>query len=310
MTIESRSVLSTAWANLVRQLAASLPGSNFWKCMRAGAQAIADARTPGMAAGEVDDLASIMVRSINPETPNQVTGKFFNSADPPITAVGALGTVVLPGGGGGCVPADLFTDVFDATSGPIPACPGSLDGWCQYGGGGSAELSGSSLRPLGTARVQKPTGSILPAVDISGRFEFIESAGETGIGDFSYNQGFVNDGFGPQAETIIGLLDDGTALIAGPGISLAGGAGIGVWSPQPGGHRIADWSISPAGVPSLFVDGVAIPLAPAGLVTAIKDPNLTTLETDNAGQTDSMYLGSWLTSGSAAPPPLDCGYCS
>jgi len=218
------------------------------------------------------------------------------------------GTPVAACGGGGCVTADIFTDAFHTTSGPIPACPGALDAWCQFSGAGSASLTGSSLRTVGVSRIQKPTGMILPAVNISGRFDFIEDPAETGIGSWIYQAGYVQDGFGPPSATVLYLDDSGTVLIAGPGI--AGAAGIGTFTPQPGGRRIVDWAISPAGVPAISIDGVPIPLTPAAVFTFSGPPaNSALVMMEPPPGQNIITLGSWLISGTPAPPPLDCGYC-
>lgn len=123
-TPAERKALSVAMQALGRQLVAEgIVGSNFWQCQRAGAAAINSALTAPLSSGKIDTLAAKMVKTLLPELPGMLS-TLFQFASPPVTAVGPLGTVVLPGGGGGGDPilggpVELGSYVGDGASGRI-----------------------------------------------------------------------------------------------------------------------------------------------------------------------------------------------
>lgn len=97
-TPAERKALSVAMQALGRQLVAEgIVGSNFWQCQRAGAAAINSSLTAPLSSGKIDTLAAKMVKTLLPELPGMLS-TLFQFASPPVTAVGPLGTVELPGG--------------------------------------------------------------------------------------------------------------------------------------------------------------------------------------------------------------------
>jgi hypothetical protein len=167
--------------------------------------------------------------------------------------------------------ASVFTDCFPCTGGPINGgSPGPVCGWTfseafgPKGGQVTFTPGVMSLDALGglsnTPGAGKPLpGTLAGVTNLSGQFKFTEHPGSlatsTDYQFYLFDSTFTN-------WISLYLNASGFAqVIVGP---TAGADGYnGTWVPTGGTHKI-DFSINSIGVPTLFIDDVAIPLVFSG----------------------------------------------
>lgn len=164
-----------------------------------------------------------------------------------------------------CVTASIFTDCFPCTGGPIDAVtPGPVCGWTfsnAFGGkGGSVSFTPGVMHMDSAANNDVPAATkpiSFPSVNnITYQATFTEYPAPTG-GGFSFYQFFLV-GTGTAYGFDLRLVDNGTLFLSiGPSV----GASIysGSWTPNNGTHEV-HLTVSAGGVPTLYLDGVLIPL--------------------------------------------------
>lgn len=170
--------------------------------------------------------------------------------------------------------ATIFADCFADCNGTITGVsPGPVCGWTftEFFGvfGGTiiftpGQMSFFTANPIEFPGATKPIPAPLVTVNgVSGQFDFTEYPTPPNLGtDYTF---FVTNQ--DLSEVIsIGLFGDGTLIIAA-GDPAAIPTYTGTWTPTLSAHRIY-FSIDLLGVPSLFIDGVAVALTFAGLSTS------------------------------------------
>jgi len=167
-----------------------------------------------------------------------------------------------------CVTADIFADCFASCLGVIDAgSPGPVCGWTwrdPFGPKGGQvsftpgvmsldTLGGPSDTPAASKSLLIPLSGI---VSLTGQYTFTEFPGSAGSGSAQYD--FYLSDTGPLNGMDI-FLDGAGAVFVSIG-SLASLDGyVGAWTPNNGTHKV-DFSVDSFGVPTLFIDDVAIPL--------------------------------------------------
>ncbi len=287
----------------IQSLLSNLSFANVVARAQGIAQAWADTITPAPAVGAVNGMRAQILKGGIEQAKTFGAGYIATSGYPAVSTPPSDAAAC--GGGGGCTSADLFADCMVGSAGLIPACPGSLNGWCQFSGGGSATATGSSIRTDGTARILK--SAVIPAnVNFRARFELIEDQTEPGGDNTFYAMG-VQPTVGDAV--FFGFGDGGTFVVAGS--SISGGGAIGVVTPMSGGHRVVDLAVDALGSPTAYMDGVPIPLTPVVIFTVLPGPDTVafSIETLTLGGECIYLLGAWVASGDSPVPPVDCGYC-
>lgn len=170
-----------------------------------------------------------------------------------------------------CTPASIFADCLSACAGVISgASPGPLCGWTfneAFGplggtvtfspGSMSFDTAGAADFPGDTKPIPAPLASVK---GVSGKFEFTEY--QTVPNAFTTYDLILNN----QAmdDTIVlGLLGDGSLLFQ-TGDPASSSTYTGTWVPNNGPHVVA-FQTDALGVPSLWIDGVIIPLTFIGM---------------------------------------------
>lgn len=118
-------------------------------------------------------------------------------------------------------------------------------------------LGGGSDTPGVSKNLLSPITSVF---NLSVQFQFTEFPGSAGSGSVVYDHYVIDTG----TTNFIELYMDASGfveIITGP---VSNGTGYsGTWVPTNGTHKV-DYSIDALGVPTLFIDDVAIPLILAG----------------------------------------------
>lgn len=177
---------------------------------------------------------------------------------------------VMAGPPANCLPATIFSDCFTGCAGVITgASPGPLCAWTfseAFGplggdvtftpGSMSFGTSGAGDFPGDTKPLPTPLASMR---SLSGKYEFTEYP-TAPSGMTSYNLILNNQPLDDSA--VLVLYGDGSVVFQVGDPSNAGNY-TGVWTPNNGSHAVA-FQISALGVPTLWIDGVSIPLVFAG----------------------------------------------
>lgn len=168
--------------------------------------------------------------------------------------------------------ATIFADCFADCNGTITSgSPGPVCGWTfteifgAFGGtvvftpGQASFVSADAIElPGATKQIPAP---LVTVNGISGQFDFTEYPTPPSPGT-TYNIFVVNQALDQVA--VFGLNGDGSVVV-GVGDPTAFPTYVGTWTPTPlGAHRI-HFSVDSLGVPSLFIDGVAVALTFVGL---------------------------------------------
>lgn len=207
--------------------------------------------------------------------------------------------------------ADIFSDCFSVCTGSIP--PGSVCGWSfvmPYGPKGGSVVFTPGLMSLNAAgapadatpAAQKSItlGSVL---GITGQVTFTEFAAALGSG-MSYEFHIRSAG---GTEHVFVLLDDSGFALVQAGPSGAAGSYFGAWTPNNGTHEV-HFEISGLGVPTLFVDDVAIVLAFGGAspVFGAFTPNtVVALGSSGVGTPQSMKVTRYFLTTGLLPSTTD-----
>lgn len=166
-----------------------------------------------------------------------------------------------------CVQATIFADCFTSCTGVINgASPGPVCGWTYIEPFGP--LGGQFTFTPGVMMMEtfdaddfpiaaKPFAAPLASVfGISGQFEFTEH--QTPPNATTTYQVLINN-FDLSQMFFLALFGDGTVLVqAGDPVSIPTYSGT--WTPNMGTHTV-HFAVDGAGIPTLFIDGVPIPLA-------------------------------------------------
>ena len=184
------------------------------------------------------------------------------AADQPVPA-----QVITPPPGPTCTTPDIFADCFGSCSGTLPA-DGTVCGWTYtnaFGAfGGTVTLSPGQMLLNSAAATQFPAAvktspQPVTPLDMSFQAKFTESA-TIPLGSGANYSFYLVDQTGANAFLV--FLDDlGSAAVH---VGAVAGAiyRTGTWTPNNGEHTVHVTVV--AGVPTLYIDGVAIVLVPAG----------------------------------------------
>lgn len=164
-----------------------------------------------------------------------------------------------------CTAADIFADCFAAAVGVINSgSPGPVAGWTYnevFGPkGGQITFTPGQMQFQMLANNNQPGAtSPITLADITNmtvQALFTEFTGPTGLGTSSYNFYILSAGGTNIFQ--VQLSDDGVAFVAlGPSINAS--QYFGTWTPNNGTHTV-HLTVDNAGVPTLSIDGVDIPL--------------------------------------------------
>lgn len=171
-----------------------------------------------------------------------------------------------------CVTARLLADCFGACSGSIP--PGSVCGWSfseAFGAfGGSVSFVPGQMTLASAAAVEFPAASKGASAPISifgltAQIKFVETATVPPGGGAIYLF-YIMDQAAANV-LLIAMNDTGSFVIQ---VGPVGGAQeySGSWTPDNGAHTL-HVTTTALGVPSFFIDGVAIPLTPTMIVAPL-----------------------------------------
>lgn len=169
-----------------------------------------------------------------------------------------------------CVAATIFSDCFAGCAGTISgASPGPLCGWTfseAFGplggsvtftpGSMSFDSSGAADFPGDTKPLPLPLASVR---SLTGKFEFTEyPTAPTGM--TTYNLILNNQ---PLDDSVVLVLygDGNVSFQVGDNTNSANY--LGTWTPNNGSHVVA-FQVDALGVPSLWIDGILIPLVFSG----------------------------------------------
>lgn len=170
--------------------------------------------------------------------------------------------------------AGIFSDCFAACSGVLSgSAPGPICGWTYsevYGPlGGTVTLTPGSMsfdthNDTEFPGAIKPLPASLPSIyNLSGKFKFKEyQTPPNPLTSYTLN---INNVDVTQV-LVLGLFGDGSVVFQFGDPSAADNY-TGTWVPNLGVHEVA-FSLSSAGVPKLWIDGVQIPLTFAGAGTS------------------------------------------
>jgi hypothetical protein len=165
-----------------------------------------------------------------------------------------------------CYPAGIFSDCLKLCAGTIDhATPGPVCGWTfdeSFGVlGGSVTLAPGTMTFNTTATtdfpgVHKPIPSPLANIlNLSAEFEFTEFATPPTV-NTTYSM-FINN-VDNLSTFLLTMFGDGS-LFYQFGNPASSPTYLGTWTPNGGSHKVFI-SITALGVPSLFIDGVNIPI--------------------------------------------------
>jgi hypothetical protein len=176
-------------------------------------------------------------------------------------------------GGGSCTVADIFTECFDgATPGAINgASPGPLNGWTfiePFGATGGevvfapGSMSVDTLAPADFPIVNKPLLAA-PAsyLGICGRFAFTEYTSNPNPS--TTYQLAVN--IGGVEVVAVSFFGDGNIAVQAGDINITPFYS-GSFTPSQGASHVVDFGVAMNGTPTLYLDGVEIPLTPLGSI--------------------------------------------
>ena len=158
--------------------------------------------------------------------------------------------------------ADILSDCFTGLAGVIP--PGSVGGWSfeqSFGpkGGqvsfGSDQMSFDMIAPNNAPGAKKSI-ALASVNDITLQYTFAEFPTPTGLGNSFYETYVVTAGIVEAA--FVSLVDDGFVVV-GAGPVANGNSYFGNWTPNNGTHKV-HLTVDGAGNPTLWIDGVLIPL--------------------------------------------------
>jgi hypothetical protein len=168
-----------------------------------------------------------------------------------------------------CLEASIFADCFGACNGTIDgADPGPVCGWTfiePFGALGgefnftpgvmSMDTAGVNQFPIATKPLPSPLASVF---NVSGRWSFTEYA--TVPNANTTYQILVNN-TGLTESLFVSLYGDGNiAVQAGDSNNIPTYLGVGTWTPTPGASHVVHFEIDGAGAPTLYLDGVLVPL--------------------------------------------------
>jgi len=221
----------------------------------------------------------------------------------------------LPEGPIPCTPASLFAECFTGLSGPVP-----VGGWAN-GAQGPIGTSSFDLDKLVQqaasntfAQAQKLLGGAPPVADYTLQFRFME-APVAPAGSRAYTVDLWG-GDGKTKGTVSFQATTGSptgSVLVRIGAGDPAPAFVGVWTQLPGSTRLVHMSVDLFGVPTLFMDGVNIPLVPAGLAVAVAGgtPNTISAITNGAGPGKPALVAKydWLFVHLAQTPPSEVFCC-
>lgn len=171
-----------------------------------------------------------------------------------------------------CVTARLLADCFGACSGSIP--PGSVCGWTfseAFGAfGGSVSFVPGQMTLESAAAVEFPAASKgasgpISIFGLTAQIKFDETTTVPPASGATYTF-YIMDQAAANV-LLIALADTGGVVIQ---VGSVGGAQeySGSWTPNNGAHTL-HVTTNALGVPSFFIDGVAIPLTPTMIVAPL-----------------------------------------
>lgn len=128
-----------------------------------------------------------------------------------------------------------------------------------------------------------------PTNGVTLRFTFIETAAIP-TDNIAYIYGTF-DGTG-EARQLLAFRGDGVVIVVVAGILY-----LGTWVPSPGSARIGQLTVDAFGIPSAFLDGVAIPLVPSGPASVVVVPDSVIVSIMNEDETgpgaiDCLFLAT------------------
>lgn len=196
-------------------------------------------------------------------TGGPASGLWPQGSNQPTAASGALGPVPGPS----CTPATIFSDCFGSCTGVIDgAAPGPVCGWTYiepFGPLGGqftftpGVMSMDSFDADDFPIAAKPLpGALASVFGLSGQFDFTEYATPPNL-NTTY-QVVVNNAALSESVAVALFGDGGLVVQAGDPTLIP--TYLGTWTPNGGAH-VVHFAIDGAGVPTLFIDGVAITLA-------------------------------------------------
>lgn len=165
-----------------------------------------------------------------------------------------------------CVTASIFADCFASCTGIINAgAPGPVCGWTYiepFGPLGGQFAFTPGIMSMDTFDADDyPTAtkalaaSLASVFGLSGQFEFTEYP--TPPNPNTTYQIILNN-FDISESLVISFFGDGSVVVlVGDAVSIP--SYTGVWTPN-GGTHVVHFSIDGAGIPTLYLDGVAIPI--------------------------------------------------
>lgn len=219
-----------------------------------------------------------------------------------------------------CVTPSIFGDCFGLCTGVINAgAPGPVCGWTYiepFGPlGGEFNFTPGVMSmdtfdaddfPIATKALGAPLASIF---GVSGQFEFTEYL--TPPNAMTTYQLLVNN-FDLSESLFVSFFGDGSASVqAGDPALIPTYINLAAWTPTPGATHVVHFSIDGAGIPTVYLDGVLIPMP---FVVAV--PSFSTLYPVNSmnyggGGADvtpgsSALSNLFLTAGSTPPETEFC----
>lgn len=207
-------------------------------------------------------------------------------------------------GPGGCVVPSFFQECFALCSGTIPPDP-EVCGWTPDGGTGTLTFSPGQVLIDTTfiARMRKTIPNPVSLFGITGQYRFQEfnSLTANDFYDFSIEDtGQVNG---------LDLFLDGSGFVyfqVGPILSAP--FYNGVWTPNMGEH-VVHYNVSPAGVPTIWIDGVLIPMVLSGNQANFANAPSNAINGEfgrNAPGNPAAVFNYFLTSGELSPTTEFC----
>lgn len=215
-----------------------------------------------------------------------------------------------------CTGANFLSDCFAHCVGTItPASPGPVCGWTYDSVFGSGPIT---FTP-GFMTVQSPgfldepmadknfASSLIDIINTTLQFQFSEFPDILGDPNTAYVVIITN--FDLSKCILILLFSDGTVIFQlGPTLNATNYTGT--WSPNNGTHTV-HVTIDAMGIPSLFVDGVSIPLAFLSMGPSFAQlfpPNIMSLGAGNgtASPSSMSYEKAFLAAGIFPPDTVFC----
>lgn len=216
-----------------------------------------------------------------------------------------------------CTTPSIFSDCFASCTGVIDgAAPGPVCGWTYiepFGAlGGQFTFTPGAMSmdtfdaddyPIAAKPLPAPLASVF---GMSGQFSFTEYA--TPPNTMTTYQVILNNA--DLSETLIISFSGDGSVIVQAGDPDATPTYIGVWTPNAGSH-VVHFSIDGAGVPTLYMDGVVIPVpfvADLGTLSALYPANNITYGggAGDAAAAVSSLANIFLTAGIVGPETVFC----